>query len=237
MKTKLKNIIPVLVVLFIYTFLQQCKHHPTLVTLPQDENGSTTTSQTTTSNSNGICFESEILPIFVSNCSMAGCHGNGSAADGVVLDNYNGIMNAGVTPGSPWASQVYWQIVSGQMPPAPHPPLSSSQTQLISDWISAGAQNTTNCATACDTVNVTYSNQIASIMSTNCVGCHNAGNASGGWDLSTYNGIVACINAGRFWGSVNWDTGFSPMPKNSNQLSLCDLRAIRIWLDNGNPKH
>ncbi len=216
-----KIIFPVTVVM-LYLSLQQCKHKPVYPI-------------------RDVCFESEVLPIFISNCSMSGCHGNGSAAEGLVLDNYNSIL-AGVNPGNPEKSEIYQSITGGGeegiMPPPPKSPLTQEQISTIYNWILAGAKNTTNCASeTCDTANVTYSNQITTIMSNYCVGCHNAGNASGGWDLSNYNGIVACINAGRFWGSVNWDTGFSPMPKNGNQLSACDLRTIKIWLDNGNPNN
>jgi mono/diheme cytochrome c family protein len=124
------------------------------------------------------------------------------------------------------------------MPPPPNTPLTQEQIATIYAWIQAGAKNTTNCEqNTCDTTNVTYSNQISAILSNYCTGCHNTNNASGGWDLSTYSGVQACINAGRFWGSVNWDTGYSAMPKNGNKLSDCDLASIKKWLNAGAPNN
>tara|TARA_Y100000589_G_scaffold325106_1_gene362401 strand:+ start:24263 stop:24925 length:663 start_codon:yes stop_codon:yes gene_type:complete len=216
MRQFLKRIILPVFVIMLYLLLEQCKHKPVY---PVKE----------------ICFESKILPIFISNCTMSGCHGNGSAEGGLVLDNYNGIMQ-GVKPGDAEDSDIY-ESITGQdelMPPPPRPSLSDEQIQLIYDWIQSGAKNTTNCTeNTCDTTNVTYSNQIATILNNYCTGCHNTNNASGGWDLSNYNGVKASVDAGRFWGAVNWEPGFSAMPKNGNQLSVCDLRAIKLWLDAG----
>src|SRR5690554_5915626 len=42
-----------------------------------------------------IYFAQSILPLLVSNCAMPGCHSAGSAEDGVILNNYENIMNTG----------------------------------------------------------------------------------------------------------------------------------------------
>jgi len=185
-----------------------------------------------------VCFESEVLPIFIANCSQSGCHGNGSHAEGYTLDNYDGIMK-GIKPWNADGSKHIKQITSGKMPIPPNLPLTSDQIQIIKDWINGGANNSTGCDTSsvCDTATVTYSNQITAIMNKYCVGCHSGSFPQGGISLATYADVKNQITLGRFFGSVNWDAGFSAMPKNSNQLNACDLRTLKIWIDNGSPNN
>ena len=86
---------------------------------------------------------------------------------------------------------------------------------------------------ACDTASVTYSGKIQPIMTASCVGCHSAGNASGGFSLDTHAGVSAA--SGRLLGAVKHSTGFSAMPKNSNKLSDCQITQIEKWLTSGAP--
>jgi len=185
-----------------------------------------------------VCFESEVLPIFITNCSQAGCHGNGSHEDGYTLDNYNGIMK-GIEPFNPDNSEHLSEITSGEMPLPPNSPLTSEQIETLRNWINGGAENSTGCDTSsvCDTTAVTYSNQVSEIMTKFCVGCHSGSPPQGGIDLTNYTNVKNQITLGRFWGSVNLDAGFSAMPLNSNQLNSCDLATLKIWIDNGSPNN
>lgn len=47
-----------------------------------------------------ICFQENILPIFVSNCAMTGCHNSIDKAEEYDFSNYEGIMK-GVEPKHP----------------------------------------------------------------------------------------------------------------------------------------
>jgi hypothetical protein len=85
----------------------------------------------------------------------------------------------------------------------------------------------------CDTTNVTYSNTVATLLANNCNGCHNSGFASAGIITSNHNDLMAIVNDGSFWGSINHQSGYSPMPKNGSKLSGCNLLKIRKWLDDG----
>ena len=90
-----------------------------------------------------VCFQTEILPIFKSNCALSGCHGGGG--HGPSLSSYAGIME-GVTPGKPEKSRVYrvlsnvWSVES-MMPP--DRPLSEENRSKIRVWIEQGAKDTT----------------------------------------------------------------------------------------------
>ena len=120
-----------------------------------------------------------------------------------------------------------------RMPPAPSPTMTSAQINLIQNWISQGALNNLCTAGNCDTSNVTYSGVIVPLMQNQCIGCHNTGNPRGGVNLETYAGVQSVALDGRLFGSVNWDTGISAMPKNTNKMADCEIAQIRIWIQNG----
>jgi hypothetical protein len=81
---------------------------------------------------------------------------------------------------------------------------------------------------ACDTSNVMYQTTVSSIMSSFCVSCHGS-TPSANLDLRTYDAVKSNIDA--VYGSMNHDAAYSPMPKNSNKLSDCKIRSIKIWKD------
>jgi len=90
-----------------------------------------------------VCFDTQILPIFETNCAMSGCH-NGSRKGS--FNTYAGIMKD-ITAGNPRSSQAYSRITSTWSPMPPKgPPLSEEQRSLIYVWILQGANNT-----VCDT--------------------------------------------------------------------------------------
>jgi hypothetical protein len=95
-----------------------------------------------------------------------------------------------------------------------------------------GAKNTSNCR-GCDTINYTYSARVKPLIQTWCTGCHNSYNPGGGFDLSDYNGVVSSIANNKLLGSLKHLSGFSAMPKNASQLSLCDITAIEKWITAG----
>jgi hypothetical protein len=85
----------------------------------------------------------------------------------------------------------------------------------------------------CDVTNVTYSQTVAPILQNNCNGCHNAVSQSGGIITDNYADLQTIINNGKFRGSINHLSGYSPMPKGGGKLSSCDLEKINTWLDAG----
>ncbi len=90
-----------------------------------------------------ICFESDILPIFQTNCAVSGCH-DGNAEELRFID-YHSIMNS-ITPNDPKDSKAYEAVTDTWdefMPPSPRPPLSKEQRTLLYLWIEQGATNST----------------------------------------------------------------------------------------------
>jgi hypothetical protein len=85
----------------------------------------------------------------------------------------------------------------------------------------------------CDTTNVTYSGTVAPILATNCNNCHNPASPSGGVIVNNYSDLLVYVNNGRFWGSINHEQGYQPMPRNLPKLSECNLTKIKKWIDDG----
>ena len=85
----------------------------------------------------------------------------------------------------------------------------------------------------CDTTNVTYSGTVAIILDDNCVSCHNSSFSQGGVVVDNYDDLKIVVDNGRFWGAINHEGGFSPMPQNLPKLPECELKKIRTWINEG----
>lgn len=184
-----------------------------------------------------VCFQEDILPIFVSNCSQSGCHNPIDQEEDLDLTHYDGIMKE-VTPGHPALSEIY-SVIKGKHPsitPEGRPALTDEQVNQIKLWIIIGAPNSSLCR-ECDTLNFTYSGRVQPILDNWCYGCHNSVAAEAGIDLTTYNGVVQVVNDGSLLGSIHHQAGFVPMPINTGGLSTCDISAIEHWINDGFPNN
>lgn len=183
----------------------------------------------------GICFQENVLPIFVSKCSMSGCHNSKDHEAGYDLSTYEGIMK-GVKANHPFQSEVYTTI-RGNNPEMPRgQKLSSLEVDYIKIWIKTGAQNTSNCL-SCDTIDYSYTTRIEPLFTNWCKGCHNASTAGGGFDFSSYSGVAAAVNGNKLMGSINHLNGFAAMPQNADKMNDCSIKAIQKWVDNGFPNN
>lgn len=183
------------------------------------------------------CFQEDVFPIFVSNCTMSGCHNSKDKKAGYDLSNYEGIMK-GIKSKHPLNSEIYNTIRGNNpsMPEKPYAKLSSKDVNMIKLWINMGARNSSNCKN-CDTINFTYTGRVKGIMQIWCVGCHNSANSGGGFDLSSYSGVVSSLANNKLLGSVKHLPGFSAMPQSGGQISSCDISAIEKWIANGYPNN
>lgn len=217
--------------LLVVAWMASCKHeilNPGGVDPNPSGNGS---------GSNGsICFESDVLPIFQSNCAKSGCHDVATQAEGYVLDTYSNIVRRGISPGNAAGSKLYTVLFAGgeeQMPQG-SAPLTDTQKKLIAQWINEGALNTTGCDTQCDTTQFNYAANVAPILSVSCTGCHNNSLANGGVDLSSYNGVKAAvpqIPAAIQWLNTNTAKNMPQPP--ASQLPSCDITVILKWINAG----
>lgn len=209
--------------------LNSCKHEPpTLIVDSTPKPGPVP--------NNGVCFQSEILPLFQSNCAKSGCHDATSHLEDLVLDNYTNILRKDIVPGNADGSKIYRVLFENgkdKMPAAPNADLTVAQKTLIGKWINEGAKNTVNCNNTCDSNQFKYGANISVIMSTYCTGCHSGAAPSGNIDLTTYNYVKQQVTNGRLEGSVTHTSGYSPMPKNANKLSDCQIAQIKKWVAAG----
>ncbi|HET9744685.1 MAG TPA: c-type cytochrome domain-containing protein [Chitinophagaceae bacterium] len=223
-------------------FIISCKHSPG--DLPLDNGGGGAGTGGTSAapcDPTKIYFQQQVLPILISNCAMSGCHDDVTRNEGVVLTSYQKVMATGdITPGNAGGSKLYKVIVEtdpgDRMPPPPQNSLTAQQVQIIYSWIQQGAKDLV-CASMCDSTVFTYRAAIQPIIQNKCQGCHSGTNAQGSIDLSTYTLLKAKVADGKLWGSINHQTGYSPMPKNGTKLSECELSQFQKWINAGAPNN
>lgn len=183
-----------------------------------------------------VCFQRDVLPIFISHCAIGGCHDAGSAQEDYVLDNYAHIVSRGVRPGNSSGSKLYTICLSGEMPQYPVPKLTAKELGYIKTWIDNGAHNDTNCTTGCDSNIYTYALAIKPLINSYCTGCHStagAASSGGGIILDTYTGVSTVANSGRLLGALQHATGYSAMPKGGSKLSDCEITQVSKWVQAG----
>jgi hypothetical protein len=155
-----------------------------------------------------VCFNTQILPLFVSNCTMTACHNTISRADGYQFTDY-----AGIKPGinnNKILKTIKATDPGDRMPPAG--PLPAAQIQLIEKWIAQGATE--------------------KICANNC----GAATSGGGINLESYSNVQSQTMNGKLICSVQQAGGCSPMPKYGNKLSFCDIRKLQLWKVSGCPQ-
>ncbi len=90
----------------------------------------------------------------------------------------------------------------------------------------------------CDISNVTFSSSITSVLQNyGCLGCHSGVSASGGIRLDSYSYVKTMAINGKLYGSINYNSGYSPMPKGSNKMLSCDINKVKAWINSGSPNN
>jgi len=88
----------------------------------------------------------------------------------------------------------------------------------------------------CDTISVSFSEDIVPILSANCYSCHSNSNASAfanGIELEDYQDVAGVT--GRIIGAINHRNGFTPMPPGGAKLDDCSIEKIEAWSNSGAP--
>jgi hypothetical protein len=122
-----------LIILTAVLWITSCTHNAKITDIPQ------------------VCFERDVLPVFINNCAISGCHDGGGESHWA-LNNYADISNT-VVPGNPNASQTYKAIIStfGENKMPPNQPLSLENRTIVRLWIEQGAG-----LTLCGTTGIGY---------------------------------------------------------------------------------
>ena len=87
----------------------------------------------------------------------------------------------------------------------------------------------------CDTVNVTYADDMQTIFSANCLPCHSVANKFGGVILEVLDSARIPARNGLLLKAVTHDPSVVPMPKGGAKLSDCDIAKIRRWIELDEP--
>lgn len=219
-----------LLIVWMSVMLDSCVHDPFID--PTSLNGGEPSTPGCVYDGN-VCFESSVLPIFMSSCARSGCHNATSREEGYVLDSYNNIVRRGISPGNASSSKLYKVLfASGEDRMPPDGSLTQAQKDSIKLWINQGAKNTTNCNCNCDDTQFTYAAIIQPIITTHCVGCHKPGSLGGSIDLSTYAKVKTQAGNGKLLGSVTHTNGYVAMPQ-GGKLEDCQITQIQKWIDAG----
>ena len=219
-----------LILLTIFSWFTSCTHIANIANLPE------------------VCFTGQVLPIFINNCTMAGCHGGGGRDEHRPLSTYADIMRD-VSPGNPDASRVYQTIIAkwgNHMPPGQ--PLSLENRTIIRVWIEQGATLTTCTDTTGQggggntyVARACFTRDILPVIISRCAstGCHDATTQREGYNYTTYAGILSSVAPGnpgssRLYRVITTSGGESKMPPaNSPQLTAAEIDSIGKWISYG----
>jgi len=81
----------------------------------------------------------------------------------------------------------------------------------------------------CETSGLTYNNDIAAIINSNCVnaGCHNSDAATNGtFPMTNFAETEIAVGFNRIVGAINREQGFSEMPRGGDKLDQCLIDKI-----------
>jgi hypothetical protein len=121
-----------LIILTLFSWFTSCTHVANIANIPE------------------VCFTADVLPIFVNNCAIPGCHDGGGRESRMTLNNYADISNT-VTAGNANASRSYQAIIAktGENMMPPSHPISLNDRTIIRVWIEQGAiESSAACPTA-----------------------------------------------------------------------------------------
>lgn len=89
----------------------------------------------------------------------------------------------------------------------------------------------------CDTAIVKYSTTVTRIMNTSCNSCHGGSFSAGQAKLDTYEGVKVQAMNGKLYGTISHSPGYDAMPLYAPMLGVCDILAIKKWIDEGAPNN
>jgi hypothetical protein len=90
----------------------------------------------------------------------------------------------------------------------------------------------------CDTTGtISYNAKVVPILTTQCYSCHLASSPGGGIVMGTHATDKVIALNGKLFGSINYSSGYSKMPKGGAKMSTCDIAIIKKWIDAGSPNN
>lgn len=84
---------------------------------------------------------------------------------------------------------------------------------------------------------VSYSQKVVPMLQQYCYSCHTGAFPSGNQLMGNYAADKAMAQNGKLFGTINYSSGFSPMPKGMPKMSDCQITTIKKWIDGGMPNN
>jgi len=195
-----------------------------------------------------VCFEAQVLPVFLNSCAIAGCH-DGTGENDYTFTSYEGILE-GVKRGDASASKAYkvlTDIWSDEMMP-PGQSLSLENRTIIRVWIDQGA-NYTVCPDFSDpggngeyiNPRACFDRDIMPVILSRCAiaSCHDDITAQEDYRLTSYNGVMAIVSPGNPLSSKLYkvitltDPNDVMPPPPYDKLNSEQIDSIYAWISTG----
>jgi Planctomycete cytochrome C len=235
---KISLSLAMLVTLTVVSWVTSCTHEADISNLPE------------------ICFTGEVLPIFVNNCAISGCHNGGGRESRMALNSYSNIIK-GIVPGNPNSSSLYQAVIAkwgNGMPP--RQPLSEQNRTIIRVWIEQGAGETVCTDTTGSNgsgnpggtpqgndyvARSCFTRDILPVLISNCAttGCHDAATHKEGYNLTSYTSAMSAVSPGnpsssRLYQAITTTSGENKMPPSTKpQLTTAEIDSIFNWISYG----
>ena len=175
-------------------------------------------------------FTSSIKPLLQANCQQ--CHSGDNKQGNFNYDDFcnvkefaiNGKLSGAINHSDGFSNM-----------PKNSDKLSDETLKIIDTWImSIEGGKTSPSYSDCNTEGqtITYDGFIKGLLDNHCVGCHSGSNPAGGIGLSDYTNVKQIGENGKLYGAINHDAGFKPMPRNNPKLADCDIKKVKMWVDN-----
>ncbi len=176
------------------------------------------------------------LTLLATQCSS--CHDSNIKAGGIDVLNLNEMLARGVVvPNEPLLSVLFTEVQAGRMPPSKA--LGYSDIQALSDWIALGFSTAPTIGTLPPNTIIplgpTFTSINENILKVKCLGCHNAGNLSGGNNFGTYASTMNTVQRTLPLSSSLYTAVAVrlTMPKGRAALNAAETKAIFDWITAG----
>jgi hypothetical protein len=226
---KIDKVYLFLALIFIFTiasWVTSCTHNANIDNLPE------------------ICFERDVLPVFLNNCAIKGCH-DGTGESDLHLNSYVPISHA-VEPEKPYSSKIYNSIIAtyGENVMPPNQPLTKDNRTIIRLWIEQGAglttcPDTTGHGSSYVNPLACFSRDILPVLISKCAstGCHDAVTHKEGYVFSSYSTTMGTVSPGSPGNSKLYQVitgGEEKMPPSGKpQLTIAEIDSIAAWISYG----
>ena len=177
-----------------------------------------------------VTYQADVKPILNQLC--VACHNADLHEDGVDLSTYSLARDN--------IDEILESMQESEddeiMPPSGR--VDDEVLQTLYSWVSDGllegeaAEDTTD--TNSSGGSYSYSAEIIAIIDKECILCHGVSNPAGGYDISTYQKVVAQIDL--FLARIDLQTGQAGVMPPAGRMDEATIQLIKDWVDQGMPE-